>query len=73
MIDDYKAVVDDLVMTGQDLMAISTRQDAAGVQKNIDLVTTKYSRVKQTIRDKLGTLDEAIQKLSVDVSLFYLN
>src|SRR6218665_123236 len=68
VVDDQKAMLDDVVLTGQDLMAISTRDDAASVNRHIDFVTAKYTAVKQNLRGKLTCLDETIRKLSTDVS-----
>ena len=67
LIDDYKAVMDDVMTTGQDLMSISTRYDAAGVQRSVDHVSNRYLMVKQAVRSKLALLDEALRRLSADV------
>ena len=68
--DDHRTLVVDLVTTGQELMALSTVEDAAVVQQDIDFICDKYDAVKQSVREKLVKLDEAVRSLSTDVSLF---
>lgn len=70
IIEDHKHLVEDLVNTGHELMALCTDEDAADIKEDIENVTGKHEEVKAAIREKLRQLDDAFRNVTTDVSAF---
>ncbi len=71
IIEDHKPLVEDLTVTGNELMEMCTDEDASDLKEDVDNINSKYDGVKTAIRDKLNDLDEALRNATTDVSLFY--
>ena len=70
MIEDHRAMVDDLVSTGQELTELCSPDEKQAVSDDVDYVTEKYDTVKRAVRDKLHQLNATLRGSNTDVSFF---
>ena len=69
IIEDHKPLVEDLNVTGQELMEICTDEDASDIKEDVDNIIAKYDDVKVGVRDKLVQLEESLHSVSSEVRL----
>ena len=72
IIDDHKPLVEDLQSSGYELAEICSDDDGSTVRSVVDDIAGKYERVRQNVRDKVNTLDDALRNVTSDVS-YYIN
>lgn len=67
IIEDHKPLVEDLNITGQELMEICTDEDASDIKEDVDNIIAKYDDVKVGVRDKLTQLESTLRTVSTEV------
>ena len=69
IIDDHKPLVEDLQSSGYELAEVCSDDDGSTVRSVVDDIAAKYEKVRQSVRDKVNILDEALRNVTSDVSI----
>ena len=72
IIEDHKPLVEDLNITGQELMEICTDEDASDIKEDVDNIIAKYDDVKGGVREKLSQLEETLRTVSTEVRFLHM-
>ena len=68
VIEEYQPIVDDLVITGNELAKLFVDGDTIDVKQVVDDIVTEFDVVKQTVRQKSTDLNDVYHGNLSDVS-----